>query len=169
MLSHPSTNLSIRGLAIIDDQASITIADPQIISSLQVRPSDISPTMLSTTTVQGTSPPEACQLIHGLVVTPLKGTSQIKLPSTYVHKALPNVLKEVPSQENVKSTPGLEHLAQYFPKKEDWPTILLIGRDCAVAQRQEHFTLSSNKQQIQWRTLQKKLVWRNFAIGMAKI
>ena len=58
----------------------------------------------------------------------------------------------MPSKENVNSTPGLEHLAQFFPKKEDWPTILLIGRDCAVAQRQEHFTLTSNKQQIASKT-----------------
>ena len=111
--------MSIEGLAIIDDQASITLVDPCVIKALDIQPSHLSKTTLSTTTVQGTSPAQPCRLIHGLVVTPLDGTTKIPLPPAYAHNSLPNVLHEVPSRDTVATTHGLEHLAANFDDNEN--------------------------------------------------
>ena len=86
------------------------------------------------------------------MVTPLKGSRKIPLPSTYVHNRLPDVCHEIPSQEDVESTPGLEHLATHFHQDPNWSTILLIGRDCAIAQTQEENILSTNSQQLASKT-----------------
>ena len=45
--------------------------------------------------------------------------------------------------------PGFEHLADKFPQDlADLRTVMLIGRDCIMAQRQRQFTSNQNKQQI---------------------
>ena len=144
--------MSIEGLAIIDDQASITLVDPCIINALDIQPSHLSKTSLSTTTVQGTSPAQPCHLVHGLVVTPLDGTTKISLPPAYAHNSLPNVLHEVPSRDTVAATHGLEHLAPHFHNHENWSTILLIGRDCAIAQRQDQVLMSSDEKKLASKT-----------------
>ena len=146
--------MSIEGLAIIDDQASITLVDPCIIKALDIQTSHLSKTTLSTTTVQGTSPAQPCHLVHGLVVTPLDGTTRIPLPPAYAHNSLPNVLHEVPSRDTVAATHGLEHLAPNFYDNENWSTILLIGRDCAIAQWQDQVIMSSDEKN--WHP---KLLW----------
>ena len=48
------------------------------------------------------------------------------------------MLHEVPSRTEVARIPGLKHLASKFhDKRTNWPTIILIGRDCIRAQRQK--------------------------------
>ena len=43
----------------------------------------------------------------------------------------------------------MKEYSKYFPRKDStWSTILLIGRDCVAAQRQEQFTSSQNQHQI---------------------
>ena len=152
ILKHPKTSVSIEGLAILDDQASITLVDPGVITALEIPSSELTQTKLSTTTVQGTSPAEPCQMVHGLVVSTLKDSDPIKLPPAYAHKSLPNVLHEVPSRRIVESIPGMEHLACHFHDNENWSTILLIGRDCAIAQRQEQTILSADEKQLATKT-----------------
>ena len=100
----------MEGLAIIDDQASISIVDPIIIDNLQIKESDMEDTTLSTTTIQGTSHPEQCRLLHGLHASSIDGSNPITLPSVYLHKKLPNAIDEVPTQEAISSIPGLQHL-----------------------------------------------------------
>ena len=120
----------MEGLAIIDDQAAISLADPSIIDLLDIHQEDTIPSTLSTTTVHGTSLPTRCNLISGLQVQPLDETSTITLPPIYTQNKLPQVLHEIPSKEEVLSTPGLEHLANHFPDKENWETLIIIGRNC---------------------------------------
>ena len=122
--------MSIKGLAILDDQANITMIDPSIITKLKIRPSDVKQTYLSTTTIQGTSYPEPCELADGLIASAIDGQNPIPLPKCYVNEHLPNAIDEVPSKEAVASIQGLQHLQSQFPIKENWPTIALIGRDC---------------------------------------
>ena len=142
----------MEGLAIIDDQASISIVDPIIIDNLQIKESDMEDTTLSTTTIQGTSYPEQCKLLHGLTVSSIDGYNPITLPSVYLHKKLPNAIDEVPTKETISSIPGLQHLTDQFAKKKRWPTIVLIGRDCTVAQFQEDMTFNDDKRQIASKT-----------------
>ena len=142
----------MEGLAIIDDQAAISLADPSIIHLLDIHQEDITPSTLSTTTVHGTSRPAKCNLINGLQVQPLDESSTIALPPIYTQKRIPQVLHEIPSKEEVYSTPGLEHLANHFPDKENWETIILIGRNCSQAQLQQQEATSTDQSQIASRT-----------------
>ena len=97
--------------------------------------------------------PERCYIISGLVVSSLEEDNEISLPPTYTNtRSLPNVIKEIPSPEDISSIPGVSHLAKKFPKKQDWPTILLIGRDCMLAQTQDHLTWSDDQSQVAAKT-----------------
>ena len=89
---------------------------------------------LSTTTVQGTSAPEKCLKVKGLLVAPLnQAWNRIDLPSTYLHKP-PNPRNEVPTKDQVAKMPGFEHLADEFLQNlAGLKTIMLIGRDCILA------------------------------------
>ena len=80
----------MEGLAIIDDQASITIVDQSIINALDIDSSDLKPTTLCTTTIQGTSSPEPCKVIAGLTVSSIDGTHSIPLPLSYINKSYSN-------------------------------------------------------------------------------
>ena len=114
------------------------MVDPDVIRQLQIPMHEISFAALSTTTIQGTSAAETCQVIKNLQITSLDNNFTKTLPSTYVYKSLPNASNEVALRENVAEIPGLRHLAQEFhEKKDEWPTVILIGRDCVWAQRQE--------------------------------
>lgn len=138
----------MEGLAIIDDQASISIVDPIIVDNLKIKESDMEYTTLSTTTVQGTSHPEKCRLLHGLIASSMDGSNPIILPSIYIHKRLPNFIDEVPTRETVSSIPGIQHLANQFTRKRKRPTIVLVGKDCTITQFQENMTFSNDKRQV---------------------
>ena len=124
------------------------MVDPSIVSALNISASDLKQTSLSTTTIQGTSNPEPCQLIAGLTISSIDGSHPIPLPSAYIYKSLPDAINEVPSKETIASIPGLQHLADQFTPKENWQTIVLIGRDCTRAQIQKNMTFSNDKRQI---------------------
>ena len=151
-LTNPKTNTTIEGLAILDDQASITMIDPSVVEMLSIKPSDMKSTNLSTTTIEGTSLPGPCKLVDGLIVSALDGSNPVHLPSTYVYKRLPSTIHEVPSRETISAIPGLNHLAKEFIPKENWQTLVLIGRDCTAAQLQEDMTFSKDKRQIASKT-----------------
>ena len=143
----------VEGIAILDDQSSHTYVYPNIMEDLRITEDDTTPSELITTTIQGTSMPERCHIISGLVVSSLDDDNEISLPPTYTNsKSLPNVIKEIPSPEDISSIPGVSHLADKFPEKQDWPTILLIGRDCMLAQTQEDLTWSDDQSQVAAKT-----------------
>ena len=49
----------------------------------------------------------------------------------------------------MEKTPGYSMFAHEFPeKKDEWETILLIGRDCMEAQWQEQFYSAENRSQM---------------------
>ena len=48
----------------------------------------------------------------------------------------------------LSSIPGLSHLAKNFPNKKEWPTIILIGRDCAQLQKHLQYVSSEDKHQL---------------------
>ena len=57
------------------------------------------------------------------------------------------MIREVPTPEEISTIPGLSHLSSKFPKKQNWPTILLLGRDCIHAFDQMQQTQSEDKHQ----------------------
>ena len=114
------------------------MVDPDVIIQLHIPSREITSTTLSTTTVQGTSAAETCQVIKNLRITSLHDGVTRTLPPTYVCYSLPDASHEVASKKDVAKIPGLRHLAQLFhDKKDELPTIILIGRDCVWAQQQE--------------------------------
>ena len=62
----------------------------------------------------------------------------------------------MPSPQEVSSIPGLSHLAEKFPSKENWPTLMLIGRDCAQSQKHLQTVSSNDKHQL---AIQTPLGW----------
>ena len=119
-----------------------------ILNNLKIKESDMEHTTLTSTTVQGTSHPEPCTLLHGLIVSSIDESNPITLPPVYIHRKLPNTIDQVPTQETISSIPGLQHLTDQFAKKKKWPTIVLIGRDCTAAQFQENMTFSDDKNKL---------------------
>ena len=114
---------------------------------LDVDPQDQISTSNITTTVHGTGKPVQCLTIKNLIVTPLSGDASISIETAITHD-LPDVLDDVPSPEEVITIPGLSHLADSFPPKESWPTIILIGRDCIPAQSHTRTVLSEDNCQL---------------------
>merc|ERR1712082_405946 len=149
-ITHPRAERPMRGFAIIDDQSSLTILDPSAVELMGL-PSDIMATgNLSTTTVQGTSAPERCITVSGLQVASVKQVGdKIELPSAYLQKSFEDLHPDVPTKSQVMEMPGMEHLAgEFLQECADLKTVLLIGRNCIAAQRQNQFTSSRNRHQI---------------------
>ena len=112
------TGIQIEGLAILDDQASISLLHPPIISRLGIKKENLIPTTLAVQTIEGTARSQPCSLVEGISVQSLDRTNEITLPPTYVYKDLPQAIEEVPDRHEVGNIPGLEHLAEYFPEKQ---------------------------------------------------
>ena len=148
-ISHPSSREKLVGLAIIDDQASRTYVDPLVDKILKL-PSRVKKlTSHGTITINGESPITPCHLISGLVITPLDGQKGIALPEVIMQNEIPDALNQIPSRKEVEETPGYSDFAQNFPeKRDDWETILLIGRDCIEAMWQEQFYSDENLSQM---------------------
>ena len=138
ILTRPNSKYSIEGLAIIDDQASITIVAPFVANRLRIPDHELVSAVLSITTVEGTSAPEPCKIINELTVSSIDNETNISLPPTYIYKPLPNAIDEIPAPADVAEIAGLEDLASKFHNKNnEWRTIIIIGRDCIRAQTQE--------------------------------
>ena len=118
---------TIEGLAIIDDQADISLISPDVVAKLNPPEHNRCLTTLSTTTIQGTSQPRPVLEVDGLIVTSLDSQTKMGLGPCYVCPDLPDAIDEVPSQEKVQSIPHLKHLAaDFYWKKDDWKTLILI-------------------------------------------
>ena len=150
-LTYPKSGRSTEGLAIIDDQATLSFVDPNAIATLDIDRMDKTPHAHTTATINGIAPPRQCLKIKGLVIKPLSDDAPIKLDSALTQK-LPNAIQEIPTAEEVSSIPGLSHLSPKFPTKQNWPTILLIGRDCMKAQQQSNLTWSKDESRLAVKT-----------------
>ena len=127
------------------------ICRPNAIAKLDIDNKDKTPHSHTTATINGIAPPKQCLKIKGLVIKPLSEDTPIKLDSALTQK-LPNAIQEIPTNEEVSSIPGLSHLSRKFPTKKNWPTILLIGRDCMKAQQQSNLTWSEDESQLAVKT-----------------
>ena len=78
---------------MLDDQARITMIDPDVITHLQIPHREITTTTLSTTTIQGTSAPETCRVINNLKIATIDNKAAVDLPSSYVYKSLPDMIR----------------------------------------------------------------------------
>ena len=154
MLSHPKSGRSIKGLAIIDDQSTFSFVKPYIPKELNIAEEDLTSGVLIASTVNGILKTETIIIKH-LLITPLNGDAPIPLDCARTCN-LPDVLGDVPTPQEVRSIPGLSHLARKFPTKEDWPTLMLIGRDCAQAQKHIQTVSSEDKHQL---AIQTPLGW----------
>ena len=94
------------------------MVDPDVVKKLQLPNSAMYSKNLSVTTVEGTTAAEPCKVIDNLQVTDLDNHFTRTLPSTFVHKPLPDVLHEVPSQTKIAEMQGLRHLAGKFHEKK---------------------------------------------------
>ena len=134
----------------MDDQSTISYVYPDVVGELGIEESDLLPTTENTITIDGISSKQ-CLKTGGLQIIPLVGETPISLKSALTNQ-LPNLIRDIPTPEEVSSIPGLSHLAPKFPIKKDWPTILLLGRDCMQAQTYNQVTWSSDKCQFAAKT-----------------
>ena len=136
----------MEGLAIIDDQATRSLISSSVIDELEIDDTDISSTNLTSTTIHGTTS-QTCKNVKNLTITPLNNDQHINLDNALTQD-LPDVLQDIPTPEEVLSIPGFSHLVTNFPTKRDWPTILLLGRDCMQAQILNQQISSKDKHQL---------------------
>ena len=152
MLSHPATNKSVEGLAIIDDQSGMTFIDPIVAQKIELPQSVMRPSKQGLLTMEGEMKSKPCHVITGLVMTPMDGQPSIALPSSVMQNKIPDAWDQIPSRKDVENTHGFAKFAPYFPEKDRsknyWPTIILIGRDCMAAQKQDQFYSDDNRDQI---------------------
>ena len=127
---------------------------PSIPKELSIPQEDLTPETHSTVTIHGFRTHESTT-IKGLLITPQNGDPSITLDSVRT-VPLPDVRNDVPTSQEVLSIPGLSHLAEKFPAKEDWPTLILIGRDCAQAQKHLQTVSCADKHQL---AIQTPLGW----------
>lgn len=124
---------TITGLAMIDDQSSVTFLVPSAATKVRVPPNALAADTLVTSTIQDDWQPLLCQFIQGLKVTVLKECLEIGLPQTIVKNPFPNAIHDVPSPDEVTEFPGLGEFSKLFPDKNPSFTICTenpAGVDC---------------------------------------
>ena len=152
-VSHPSSRETVVGLAIIDDQASISFVDPSLRQLLRLQSKVLRPSTQATITIEGPSKEKPCHILEGLVLKPLDGQKPITLPPATMQNKIPEAWDQVPTRQEVANTKGYERFAEYFlDKKMKLPTLVLIGRDCMPAQLQKQFYGEDNPSQMIVRT-----------------
>lgn len=83
--------------------------------------------------------------MEDLALLALDGDNIIALPTTAIHKPIPNAIDEVPHLQEVAHFPHLGDLPKHFPDKDpSWSTLLNLERDCIIAQLQEQYTAYTN-------------------------
>ena len=133
---------------MIDDQSNTTYIHDSVKRTLQIQPKQVRHVKTSVTTIEGSSQPRTWEEVTGLTVSSLDQSQIIKLPPALIQKAIPSVLHEIPNPELIAKIPEFAYLAPNFPQKKKWSTLVLIGRDCPLAQRQQQFLPSSEKSPI---------------------
>ena len=150
IVSYPKSGRSIEGLAIIDDQCTRSLVKPNLPKELLIANEDLFTETLITSTVNGIARNKT-KTIKNIVITPLNGDDPINIASASTSH-IPDALNMVPSPQEVLSIPGLSHLAEKFPIKKEWPTLILIGRDCTQAQKHLQYVTSDDGHQLAIRT-----------------
>ena len=134
-LSHPSSpGKYVEGAAIIDLQSTGTWVYEGLCDSLEVEDRFIEWESFTLSTMESEGVRHEGRAIRGLEITPSivprNGKPQVWSLPKCMERRIPSVEDEVASYEDVK---GMEpHLAQYcdnFPPKNQWKTIILIGKD----------------------------------------
>ena len=87
-----------------------------IIKELQIAHRDFTASDLTVQTVNGIQHNETF-IIKNLLITPLSGDEPILINEARTYQ-LPDVLNDVPTPQEVRSIPGLSHLAENFPSKK---------------------------------------------------
>ena len=104
VLSHPKAKQPIIGLAIMDDQSSITLMSPHAVQKMGLPPDALRNDSLATVTVQGTSTDDPCKIATGLSIAPLHAPKRkIQLPSTFIQREIPSASREVPTRDEDKN------------------------------------------------------------------
>ena len=127
-------------------EPSLSLVYPDVIEELGIAHSDISSSALTNTTIKCTTS-QMCKSVQNLVISPLSGDPPINLENALTQNLL-NVIHDIPTPSEVSSIPGLSHLSSKFPTKQNWPTILLLGRDCMRAQVITQQVPSRDKNQL---------------------
>ena len=148
--THPSSRETVEGLAIIDDQATVTFVDPSIKGLLRLPSRVLRPSRQATVTINGPSEEKPCHILEDLVVTPLDGQKALTLPPAVMQCKIPSARDQVASKREVTNTNGYEQFAHHFSEREqlNLPTLALIGRDCMPAQLQRQFYCEDNPSQM---------------------
>ena len=117
----------------------------------RVKRQDMPTAKYTMTTVERQNVPHEGRVLHGLAIEPLSGSGKegsmgrITLPACIESKTIPDSLDEIPDREDVRKIPGLEHLAERFPKKDgNWKTVLLLGRNCIEVMGEKQAVNSRN-------------------------
>ena len=127
---------------------------PFIPKELHIAEEDLTSDYLITSTVNGIARSKTL-IVKDLMITPLSGNAPIHMErAKSCH--IPDALKDVPTPQEVQSIPGLSHLAEKFPTKKEWPTLMLIGRDCTQAQKHIQYVSSEDNNQL---AIQTPLGW----------
>ena len=141
-LSHPcSPGKYVEGAALIDSQSTCTWVTEGLCDDLGVEDRFVKYEGYTLSTMESDGVRHGGRAIRGLEIAPCivpqNGNPQGWSLPKCMERSIPSVVEEVASYEDVN---GLEpHLAQYcdnFPPKQQWKTIILLGRDCPWAMRQ---------------------------------
>ena len=116
--THPSSRETVKGLAIIDDQATVTFVDPSIKGLLRLPSRVLRPSRQATVTINGPSEEKPCHILEGLVVTPLDGQKALTLPPAVMQCKIPSARDQVASKREVANTKGYEQFARHFSERE---------------------------------------------------
>ena len=123
--------------------------DPLVKDALKLPRQVLENSMQGVVTIYGEFKAKPCHIVQDLVVTPLDGQPEMVMPPAVMQNPIPDALDQVPSRHDVAHTRGYEEFAHHFPDKDvNWPTLLLIGRDCMPAQWQEQNYGEDNQAQM---------------------
>ena len=103
----------MEGLAVLDDQSTICLVDPEVADWFRVKRQEMPVVKYTMSTTERRNAPHESRFLHGMEVEPLvhpgeEGSSgKMELPSCIESKNIPEALEEIPDKEEVKTMPGL--------------------------------------------------------------
>ena len=146
------------GFAVLDDQASVSMVDPQVADYFNLVREGLPKVSYSLSTLERNNSPHTGLGVTGLQVRRIFGEevspSQmmrpgmerklVQLPMCIESVRIPEVREEIPDPEDVRGMFGEDgdwmSLGGKFPRKDpSWTTLLLLGRNCKKAMEVKHF------------------------------
>ena len=135
------------GLAVLDDQASVSMVDPQVAEYFNIMKERLPIITFRMSTLEKKDSPHKGYGVYGLEVRPvhpMKAEKAVQLPTCITSLHMPEVWEEIPDPEDVKRVFGengdWSGLEENFPKKDPrWTTLLLLGRNCKEAMEVKQF------------------------------